>query len=99
MRYFGSKFSTLPQLGEIIHARVPSGTFCDAFGGIGTVGAYFKALGYRVWTGDVLLFAHYFQVARIHRQKRPAFHRLRRELGLMATEGVLEKNIAAITMC
>lgn len=89
MRYFGSKYSTLEELGKIIVARVPKGTFCDAFGGIGTVGAYFKALGYRVWTGDVLLFAHYFQVARIHRQRLPSFRRARDRFGAKTTRELL----------
>jgi adenine-specific DNA-methyltransferase len=89
MRYFGSKFSTLPQLAAIILARVPRGTFCDPFGGIGTVGAYFKTLGYRVWTGDLLLFAHCFQVARIHRDRWPAFRRVRDEIGLRTDESVV----------
>lgn len=89
MRYFGSKFSTLEDLGKIIVGRAPKGTFCDAFGGIGTVGAFFKALGYRVWTGDVLLFAHYFQVARIHRQRLPSFRRVRQELGAKTTHEVV----------
>lgn len=93
MRYFGSKFSTLVQLGEIIGSRVRRGTFCDAFGGIGTVGAYFKTLGFRVWTGDVLLFAHCFQVARIHLQRRPSFRRVMDDLGLKTQEDL----VAALT--
>ncbi len=90
MRYFGSKFSTLSQLSSLIGARVPKGTFCDAFGGIGTVGAHFKTLGYRVWTGDVLLFAHYFQLARIHQQRRPSFRRLRQALGLSPKQSIVD---------
>ena len=89
MRYFGSKFSTLSQLGEIIQARVPQGAFCDPFGGIGTVGAYFKSLGYHVWTGDVLVFAHCFQVARIHRQRLPGFRRLKAELRMKGSMDVV----------
>ncbi len=90
MRYFGSKYSTLAQLATIFKARVPRGTFCDAFGGVGTVGAYFKTLGYRVSTGDVLLFAHCFQVARIRCQRMPAFRRVREELGLKSGASIIE---------
>jgi adenine-specific DNA-methyltransferase len=39
-------------------------------------------MGYRVWTGDVLRFAHFFQVARVRRHRTPAFHRLRAEAGI-----------------
>jgi adenine-specific DNA-methyltransferase len=90
MRYFGSKFSTLDQLGEIIRTRVAHGTFCDAFGGIGTVGAYFKSFGYRVWTADVLFFAHCFQIARLRRQRLPAFRRVKAELGLRTLDEVMD---------
>ncbi|HBA84130.1 MAG TPA: hypothetical protein DCZ95_08560 [Verrucomicrobia bacterium] len=90
MRYFGSKFTTLPRLGEILLQRVNKGTFCDPFGGIGTVGAYFKSLGFHVWTGDVLQFAHCFQIARIHRQNVPSFRQVRSRLGLNSSKDVLE---------
>lgn len=89
MRYLGSKYSTLPELGSLICGRVRKGTFCDPFGGIGTVGAYFKTLGFRVWTGDVLHCAHHFQLARIHRRRLPAFHKLRTGLGLRTVDDVL----------
>jgi adenine-specific DNA-methyltransferase len=73
MRYFGSKTSTLHAVGELICARLSSGSFCDPFGGTGIVGSFFKARGFQVWSGDVLLFAHYFQVARIQLNALPKF--------------------------
>jgi adenine-specific DNA-methyltransferase len=94
VRYFGSKSCTLPRLGEVISSRVPKGVLCDAFGGIGTVGAYFKTRGYEVWTGDVLLFAHFFQVAKIHRQRRPGFRGVARALGLKSSTDVLNSVIS-----
>jgi len=77
MRYFGSKTSTLDPLEKLITERIPGGSFCDCFGGVGTVGAKFKALGFRVVTGDMLLFAHYFQVARVQQDGELEFLRLR----------------------
>jgi len=65
MRYFGSKVSTLDILYGHISSRVPTGSFCDPFGGIGSVGSYFQARGYEVWSGDILKFPHFFQIARL----------------------------------
>jgi adenine-specific DNA-methyltransferase len=91
VRYIGSKTSTLEQLGRLITARVPQGTFCDCFGGIGTVGAHFKSLGYSVWTGDVLRFANFFQIARVQRQRAPSFRRTRAALGLTRSSDVVDE--------
>lgn len=82
MRYFGSKVSTLNSLYEIIKDRVPEGVFCDPFGGVGSVGSFFKSKGYNVWCGDVLTFAHYFQIARIKLSRPLYFRRLTKHLGL-----------------
>src|SRR4030042_1499802 len=60
MRYFGSKVSTIETIHNLISKRMPSGSFCDPFGGIGSVGSYLKSKGYNVWSGDVLNFAHFF---------------------------------------
>lgn len=90
MRYFGSKTSTLSALGELIASVAPRGTFCDCFGGIGTVGAYFKTRGFQVVTGDVLRFAYYFQVARVQTDENPRFLRLFSNIGLSAGDEVGE---------
>ncbi len=88
MRYIGSKASSVERVHEIIAERVSSGSFCDAFGGIGVVGSYFKKRGYSVWCGDILTFAHYFQVARIERDRAPSFRRLRKALQLESSSEV-----------
>lgn len=90
MRYFGSKVSTAQQVYRYIADRVPTGSFCDPFGGVGVIGAYFKERGYSVVSGDILTHAHFFQTARITRQRRPAFLRLRKELALESAEQVVE---------
>lgn len=73
MRYIGSKASTLVALEDLIVARVPSGDLCDPFGGVGTFGAHFRGLGYRVHTGDLLSFAHDFQTVRVASPGVPEF--------------------------
>lgn len=77
MRYLGSKAATADSILELVKPHVPSGSFCDPFGGIGVVGARFKERGYRVTSGDILENAYNFQVARIARNRRPAFSQLR----------------------
>jgi len=88
MRYIGSKVTVVPELFATIHDEVPTGTFCDPFGGVGVVGAYFKARGFKVWTGDMLRCAHCFQIARVGFNRRPQFRRLRQELGVSGTHDV-----------
>jgi adenine-specific DNA-methyltransferase len=90
MRYFGSKASTLSRLLQIVRMYVSSGTFCDPFGGIATVGAHFKSAGYRVTTGDQLRFATYFQVARVGYSSVPQFSKLKRKLRLSSASEVVE---------
>lgn len=90
MRYFGSKATTVERVYELIAERVPSGTFCDAFGGLGFVGSHFKSKGYQVWTGDILTFAHYFQLARIQLDRTVSFRRLRSNMHLDAVEDVVD---------
>lgn len=90
MRYFGSKVSALESIYDLISQRMPAGSFCDPFGGIGTVGSYFKEKGYKVWTGDILTAAHYFQVARVQLNRSPSFKSLRKELGISSNEELVE---------
>ncbi len=82
MRYFGSKVSSLGSICNIIAKEIPSGTICDPFGGIGTVGSFFKTKGYSVWSGDILTFAYYFQIARVARNRMPTFKILLKVLKL-----------------
>lgn len=82
MRYFGSKVSTLKDLYCLISERVPSGTFCDPFGGIGSVASHFQSKGYDVWSGDILNFTHYFQIARLKFSRKTFFKKLIQKLCL-----------------
>lgn len=90
MRYFGSKDSTTEQVYEIISNRIPAGTFCDPFGGIGTIGSYFKSKGYSVWSGDLLTFAHYFQIARLETNRMPSFHVVQRNYNFASITAIVD---------
>lgn len=90
MRYFGSKASATEWVYEIISDRIPAGTFCDPFGGIGTIGSFFKSKGFSVWSGDILTFAHCFQIARLGTNRIPAFRGLREAMNLTSVAGVVD---------
>lgn len=89
MRYFGSKVSAIERVYQLISTRIGNGSFCDPFGGIGTVGSYFKANGFSVCTCDVLKSAYYFQVARVERNRMPSFRCLREVHGLRSSADVV----------
>ncbi|HHV10274.1 MAG TPA: hypothetical protein GXX75_08365 [Clostridiales bacterium] len=76
MRYLGSKTLLLNNIKQIAMEYKEQGCFCDPFGGIGTVGSFMKSLGYSVITGDILNFAHYFQISLIQNNKLPDFNNL-----------------------
>lgn len=91
MRYLGSKNSTARALLGIVSDRIPSGSFCDPFGGIGVVGAMFKRHGYDVFACDILRNAYNFQVARIELTHPPNFSRLRQFLNLHGPLEVVQR--------
>jgi adenine-specific DNA-methyltransferase len=76
MRYFGSKVTVIPELYSILSEKKSTGTFCDPFGGIGTIGSYFKSKNYKVTSGDILQFAHFFQISKISLNNVPHFRKL-----------------------
>jgi adenine-specific DNA-methyltransferase len=82
MRYFGSKVSTLKVIYDLASKYAPRGSFCDPFGGIGSVGSYLQSKGYEVWSGDILCFAYYFQITRLKYAKQLAFKKVITELSL-----------------
>lgn len=73
MRYLGSKTLLLHDIGNLLTSYRPGAVFCDPFGGIGTVGSYMKQQGFQVTSGDLLQFAHFFQIALIKLNDIPAF--------------------------
>jgi adenine-specific DNA-methyltransferase len=86
MRYLGSKFLLSKNIFDILSNIIPDGIVCDPFGGIGVIGSIFKRNGYVVYTGDILKFAHFFQVTSIELNRTPYFLKIRKELGLRSIE-------------
>ncbi len=82
MRYIGSKVSTRESIYDIIAQDIPSGTFCDPFGGIATMSSYFKERNFKVFTSDILTFANYFQTAKLQFNKYPKFKKLFKALNV-----------------
>jgi adenine-specific DNA-methyltransferase len=74
MRYIGSKAASLPTIAKTIRrggSRVKS--LCDPFAGTCTVSRYFKAMGWRVVTGDILALSYALQVAYVELNRQPDF--------------------------
>ena len=87
MRYLGSKASTLPAIERLLADRTPGpGTLCDPFGGVGVVGAHFRALGWTVYSCDLLHCAHHFQVARLELDEPPISGTLTAATGARSAE-------------
>lgn len=97
MRYLGSKTLLLSKIAKVVEEYNGAGVFCDPFGGIGTVGNYMKKLGYSVITGDILNFAHYFQVALIENNEENCFCKLKGYLNVHM-QSDLEKYLSEIVM-
>jgi len=94
MRYLGSKTLLLSQIVKLVEGYGNQGILCDPFGGIGTVGSYMKSKGYRVITGDILNFAHCFQIALIENNKIPEFLGVKREIGMENIEQYLNMQVS-----
>lgn len=98
MRYFGSKAAVADEVMRMVTSRAPAGgTFCDAFGGVGTIGSAAKRVGLDVHSGDQLRFAVCFQVARVGLSAFPPFSSMR-SLGLLGAQGV-EEHLATLEGC
>jgi adenine-specific DNA-methyltransferase len=86
MRYLGSKAGVLRQVEELVPTASRGATFSDPFGGIGIVGAHFRAKGYEVHSGDILECAHAFQTARLCFANPPMPETLCNYLGLSSAD-------------
>jgi adenine-specific DNA-methyltransferase len=74
MRYIGSKVASLPAITQVIRrTAVGLRTLCDPFAGACTVSRHFKAMGWKVVTGDILAQSYTLQVAHIELNLPPAF--------------------------
>lgn len=89
MRYIGSKASTKEIIYDLVSQHVPSGTFCDPFGGIATMSSHFKSKNFEVHTSDILTFAHYFQISKLKYDNIPKFKKLFHHLGINTSNDFL----------
>lgn len=94
MRYLGSKTLLLDEIAKLVEAYGKQGVFCDPFGGIGTVGSFMKSKGYQIVTGDILNFAHCFQVSLIENCTMPEFLRVKHEFGIEDVERYLNTQVS-----
>lgn len=77
MRYIGSKSASLTAIAATIRtAGIECRILCDPFAGTCTVPRYFKSLGCKVITGDVLTQSYAFQVAYLNLNRTPSFARV-----------------------
>jgi adenine-specific DNA-methyltransferase len=90
MRYIGSKVTLVEEIYKIVSEYLSSGSFCDPFGGTATVGSFFKEKGFKVYTGDILTFAHYFQVSRVGFSRKPAFVKLKKHLQVKSSPEIID---------
>src|SRR5947209_88755 len=74
MRYIGSKTASLPGITRAIQrSGIMLRSLCDPFAGSCTVSRHFKALGWRIVTGDLLAQSYALQVAYIELNEPPSF--------------------------
>lgn len=90
MRYLGSKASVLRWVADLVPPATPGAIFADPFGGIGVVGAHFRALGFEVHSGDILKCAHAFQTAKLAFTEAPLPQTLADHLAVSTVDEFLE---------
>jgi adenine-specific DNA-methyltransferase len=74
MRYLGGKSKLLGAIQDLVQCKAPAARdLTDLFAGSGTVGSYFRDLGFRVTTNDILFFSHALARGSIGLSARPSF--------------------------
>lgn len=79
MKYIGNKTRLLNFIEQsMIESEVPfKGTFCDLFGGTGSVGRYFKEKGFKVISNDLMTYSYIIQYVSVYLNRLPAFDKLK----------------------
>ena len=87
MNYIGSKHTLLPFLGQHITAIAgpDARRFCDLFAGTGTVGEYFKRLGYSIIANDFQYYSYALNRHYIGNNRRLTFENLGDEIPALQT--------------
>lgn len=77
MRFIGNKEKLLDNIYQILLSRnIRGSSFFDFFAGTTNVGRYFKKIGYKVYSSDLLYFSFILQKAYIENNSQPQFHTL-----------------------
>ena len=78
MKYIGNKTRLLDFIFESLKEdSIPiSGTFCDIFGGTGSVGRFFKEKGMAIISNDIMTYSYYHQYTNVYLNSVPSFKKL-----------------------
>lgn len=99
MRYIGSKIASLSAIARAIAASgICARSLCDPFAGTCTVARYFKSLGLRVVTGDVLLLSYVQQISYIETNRRPSFIKALAQCGNIGSTATASETVLAYLM-
>ena len=88
MKYIGNKTRLLNFIeSSMIENKIRfNGTFCDIFGGTGSVGRYFKEKGFKVISNDFMTYSYIIQYVSVYLNQMPRFD----NLGLGNAEAVIQ---------
>ena len=87
MRYIGCKRRLLPFIHQtMIKHNIEGKTFCDLFAGTATVGNYFKQLGFKIISSDLLYTSYVMQQVKIGINQMPSFERVAKHIGIIANQ-------------
>lgn len=79
MRYIGNKDKLISRIHQILRSHNVCGdTFFDFFSGTASVARYYKALGYRVGSSDMMYMSFCMQKAYVENNEAPKFYGLRK---------------------
>ena len=78
MKYIGNKTRLLDFIeNAMTESEIPfNGTFCDIFGGTGSVGRYFKNKGFKVVSNDFMTYSYIIQYVSVYLNQMPTFDNL-----------------------
>ncbi|HGE72316.1 TPA: hypothetical protein ENX78_15865 [Candidatus Poribacteria bacterium] len=83
MRFIGCKEKLLDFIGDFVRQKdIKFKTFCDLFAGTGSVAKYFKRLGYKIISNDLLYFSYVLQKVYTEQNQYPKFIELIKYLGI-----------------
>lgn len=78
MKYIGNKTRLLDFIeNSMVESAISfKGTFCDIFGGTGSVGRHFKGKGFKVISNDFMTYSYIIQYVSVYLNQMPTFDNL-----------------------